>query len=514
VSADPVVTQSRRGYGSAPATALISGVFAAFAYVLSLLVGEDLQQAIFIVLATASILICIGWVAPTARDTAGRIDVFHPSILVIAFYLVYFVGSAAVLVLFKDYQGEFVALQPDAGQTVNATMAVGILSIISFGVGARLHPIGVATRALRDRQLYGVVPVFCLAAIFLAVGMLARLYQLSLFGPLGVDILQYLSPGRRRELEIIVPQYLVTIGSMADWGGLLLLLTAVARTGRDTHFGRNTFFAGTLLIAIAVLSFAVSGKRSAVVLLVLPPIIWVHYLRRRVSVPKMVLLFGGGIAFIAVLLIGRITIPLIVSGADPSDFLGGTLAEVSTFYLQSAELSTFDMIAATMRYREELLASMGDNAVVSFVKMTFETLSVFIPGAVWPDKPAYTDTGHYYYRYFTGSDADVGLAVTSWGTAYLFFGVIGVVVGFVLLGWFSVSAFAAFSPRRRAPATAFLYAQFYLILFQFLRFGTIGFTFLYFVQSVMMGLIGILIISHPPAHRGANAAAGNSAYGK
>jgi hypothetical protein len=108
----------------------------------------------------------------------------------------------------------------------------------------------------------------------------------------------------------------------------------------------------------------------------------------------------------------------------------------------------------------------------------------------------------------------VGLAVTSWGTAYLFFGVIGVVVGFVLLGWFSVSAFAAFSPRRRAPATAFLYAQFYLILFQFLRFGTIGFTFLYFVQSVMMGLIGILIISHPPAHRGANAAAGNSAYGK
>jgi hypothetical protein len=476
-------------------TAAIAGIAGSVAYVLSLLLGVWAQEALFLVLATTSILLCISWVAPTAKGTSGRIDVFHPAIIVIAIFLVYFVGSAAILVFLNGYRGELVVLSPDAAQTVNATMALGVLSVVCFGIGARIRPMRFASRLVQARRLRGSGTVLVVAVAFLVAGVSARLYQLSLFGPIGVGLLEYLSPGRRRDLGLIVPQSLVAVGSMADWGALLLLLQAVASKRPTMRI--SIALAGLLVIATAVLSFLVSGKRSGFLLLVLPPFIWIHYLHHRMSIAKVSLAFIAGLGIVAILLIARIAIPLVLSGGDPADFLGPTLGQALETYLKSAELSTFDMVAGTLRYRDQLLATMGDNAVATFLRMTFETLSVFIPSGIWPDKPLYLDTGHYYFRYFVGSDADVGLAVTSWGTAYLFFGVIGVVVGFIALGWFSVSAFISFAPAEPAAGTVFLYSQFCLMFFQFLRFGTLGFTFLYFVQSIMMGVIGLFLVTRP-----------------
>jgi len=481
--------------------AMISGVVGAVAYVLSLLVDEEWQSVIFFVLTASAVVLAISWVAPTAKDQAGHIDVFHPSILVIAFFFVYFIGSAAILVLLKDYRSDLVVLSPDTRKTVNAAMALGILSVASFGLGARLSPFRIDIDALQNRQLNGSVPVFILAAAFLTVGLVTRLYQLSMFGPVSTDMLQYLSPGRRRELEIAVPQSLVILGSMADWGALMLLVAMWTRTRRASVMGPEVVMAVMVVIAMAILSFVISAKRSGVVLLALLPVIWAHYLNRRVSVPRMVVLSAGALGIIAVALVARVAVPLIVRGLDPTEYLGGTLSEVLWFYFETAEFATFDVIAGTLLYRDQLLASIGDDAVASFLRMTFATFTVFVPSAIWEGKPIYTDTGHYYFRYFTGSDADVGLAVTSWGTAYLYFGVIGVIVGFVLLGWILKSGFIAFSPSRGAIGTVVLYSQFYWMLFQFLRFGTIGFTFLYFIQAVMVGAIGVFMVTHAARRR-------------
>lgn len=478
-----------------PIVALVSLFLAIGTALFCLLLEEYYQPILFLILLGLSFIFSLAWILPTARDNSGRMDIFHPSLLFLLFYFVYYLGSSAILVLLTDYQPPLISLGATPGATVNIAIFLGIISVACFGVGMRLKASTLGTGLLRTLVLRNRIQIYAVAVIFIAVGLSAKLYHLSLYGTLGIDTLLYLSPTRRASLELGISQTILVLGSMADWGCLLYLFGSMIQAKGKGQSSKGSIAAWTLLICIAVLSFVVSGKRSSILIFVLPPLVWTHYLRRRFSISRAVAVFALTGILIAAGLMMRIVVPLLVEGIDPSDYVGSSFADVLTFYLGTAEFSTFDMVIAAILYREDILEAMGDNTFLSFIRYTIGTFSVLIPSAAWPDKPVYEDPGHVFFRLFAGSDAQAGLAITVWGTAYLFFHIAGIVIGFLLLGWLVKSAYTVFSPLRRNASAVFLYAIFYWMLFQFLRFGTLGFTFLYFIQALMFGVVAIALAS-------------------
>lgn len=485
----------RRQSALSTMVALISFFLASCTVLFCLILEETYQPALFSFLLGLSFVFGLAWILPTTRDNLNRVDVFHPALLFLVFYFVYYLGSSAILVFLQDYQSSWVGIGTTPGATVNIAIFLGIVSVACFGIGMRLKTFAPNIGFLRQRVMRSRRQVGTIATIFIAIGLAAKLYHLSLYGSLGTDTLLYLSPSRRASLELGASQTILALGSMADWGCLLYLFSSMVQVKDKSQPSKGSIAAWALLICIALLSFVISGKRSAILIFMLPPLIWAHYLRQQFSISKATVFLALGGAVIAMGLMARIVIPLLAEGSNPSDYIGTGFAEISTFYLETAELSTFDMVLAAILNREAILEAMGSNTLLSFLHYTFGTFVVFIPRAIWPDKPVYEDTGHIFFQFITGSDAPVGFAVTVWGTTYLFFHVVGIVIGFLLLGWLVKSAYALLSPLRRNVPALFLYAIFYWMLFQFLRFGTLGFTFLYFIQSMISGVFAIALAS-------------------
>ncbi|MGH7604621.1 MAG: hypothetical protein ACRENK_11575 [Gemmatimonadaceae bacterium] len=462
------------------------------------LLPEDAQPSLSFFLVLFSVALALTWCIPDGTNQSqGRFDIFHPSVLFVATYLLYFVFPAAWLWVEHDYVSQWVSIGPAPAFTVNTMLFLGIISVAAFGFGARtrLKIGGSVVRhmlygldSLRLRELrYIIIP-------FVMIGGLFRLYHLSLFGPPSLDIVGYLSPSARRDLGINYSQFYVVLESMLDWAALFGAFYYLGRQAETNGKSSGGIWVLVLIAVVGILSFLVSGKRSAVVPLVLLPIIWRHYLIRRLSGALGAALLALIAAFIAALLLVRIAVPLIVLGGDPEKFIGTNLKELLLFYFDSAEWATFDMVTASLTYRDTLLAAIG-GPVCGFLKYTFETLVVLVPRAIWPGKPDYEDVGQVYYHLLIGPTHDVGFAVTVWGTSLLFFHVAGLVLGMFLLGLIFSEIYSTLRPWERKPSDIFFYSIFYWMAFQFLRFGTMGFTLLLFVQTMLVGTLAGLFLA-------------------
>ncbi len=280
--------------------------------------------------------------------------------------------------------------------------------------------------------------------------------------------------------------------SMLDWAALLAIFYYIVRykeTGKKSGWWLLLF----LVVLIALVDYVVSAKRSGIIPLFLFPMIWYHYIIKRLTISRAGVYFLAGMLLIAGLLMVRIVLPLLAQNLAPGDYIGKNTPEILAFYIDSGELATFDLIAASVVKRGELLKQVG-GPILGFLKYSFSTLIVFIPRAIWPGKPSYEDLSHVYYRVLIGSDTGIGFAPTIWGSSFLFFHIAGLLIGMYVLGWLFKSVYALFRLQNGRYIDVFLYSIFYWLAFHFIRFGTTGFVLLLFIQSMAVGVLAMFLV--------------------
>jgi hypothetical protein len=469
-------------------------------YAISLILPRETQEGITIVLVALSVLFAFFWCWPAReRNSPVGTDFFHPSLLFLLFYLAAFVFSGVLISIVNGYRSNWVYLGPDPEFTVNTALILGILSVAAFGAGLRAK-VALPAKKLkaffyRSHILHRTEAKYLIIA-FLLIGGTLKLYHVSLLGPLSLDIFRYLSPSARRELDIDLSGLFIIFECMLDWGFLFaIFFFFLRRRGlRSRSEWGIWLILITVFVVVATLDYTLTGKRIAVIPLLLLPLIWRHYLIKRLSLFHVGIFAGSGLALIALLLMIRIIVPLITQDIDAGKAVGESIGEKAMFYFDSAEWATFDMVVAALLQRETLLEEMG-GALWAFLKYTFGTLVVFVPRAIWPDKPLYEDPGQVFHHVLTGSNDQSGFAVTVWGTSFLFFHVPGILLGMFIVGWVFRGIYQLLRPWEGRPLDVFFYGLFYWVAFQFLRFGTLGFTFLYFVHSLLIGVLAALFLA-------------------
>ena len=454
-----------------------------------------------VILVILSVLFAFLWCWPVAgRNCSNITDFFHPSFLFIGFYIVYFVFSGVLISFFHDYRSNWVHLGSDPELTVNTVYVFGILSVAAFGFGLRakvLFPGMKIKAALYRPDLLRKKETKYVIALLLFIGGAVTLYHLSLLGSVSFDVFRYLSPSVQLELDIGWNNVLTMLESMLEWGALFALFVFFLNR-RSIRLGDERvkyYILIVLFLVIGVLVYTITGKRSSVIPLLLLPLIWRHYLIKQIQSYYMVIYSGLIIAVIALLLMVRIVVPLVVQDIDIGASIGGSVGEITEFYLDSPELATFDMVVASFLQRESLLTAMG-GAFRAFIKYNIETiLLTFVPPGIWENKPIYEDPGHMFFQILSGSKDNIGFAVTVWGTSFLFLHVLGILLGMFILGWVFRGMYQLLRPWEGNPFDVFFYAIFYWMAFQFLRFGTLGFTFIYFVTSMLIGVLAALFLA-------------------
>ena len=171
------------------------------------------------------------------------------------------------------------------------------------------------------------------------------------------------------------------VESMLEWGALFVLFFFFLSRRSiclKSEWGKY-FILIVLFLVIGAIVYTITGKRSSVIQLLVLPLIWRHYLIKQIESYYMIIYSGLIIAVVALLLMVRIIVPLVVQDIDIGNSVGESIGEITKFYVDSPELSAFDMVVASFLQRESLLTAMG-GAFRAFIKYNIETvLLTFVP---------------------------------------------------------------------------------------------------------------------------------------
>lgn len=425
----------------------------------------------------------------------GKVDWFHPSILFMLVYLTYVMFSGVWLWLYHDYVSIWLDFGSQPAFVVNMVFTLGIVSFASFAMGMRTKlvlPGKVIRVALYQNADFNNKEMRNLILFFLVIGGAFKLYHLALLGTQLTDILRNLSPSASADLEINISQAVVMFESMLDWAALLAAFYFIVRykeTGETSGWWLVLFF----VVSVAMLDYIYSGKRTAFMTFLLFPMIWYHYLVRRLTIASAGLFFLFAMVAIIGLLMARIILPLLVDDLTPSDYLGDNLSDILVFYIDTGEWSSFDMIAASVVQHDVLLEKAG-GPILGFLYYSLSTLIIFIPRAIWPSKPDYEDLSHVYFRNLVDPNGTAGFAPTIWGSSFLFFHLAGLVIGMYVIGWLFKGVYSMIQPNRGRPLNVLFYSIIYWMAFQFLRFGTLGFVIILFVQTMVVGVFAVFFL--------------------
>jgi hypothetical protein len=278
------------------------------------------------------------------------------------------------------------------------------------------------------------------------------------------------------------------------WGVLLFTFFCIERWHSIPYKRLTVLMIALSLIAAIGILYLATAKRSFVIPLFLLPLLWTHYLLRPISfrVGAMLGLLGALLA--TALLAVRIVAPLAARGfSEPWEYLGVTISEVVESYYQSTELGALELLSVVISDRDALLEHIGGtlNGIVTF---NLEAFSFLVPRTIWPDKPPLLDISHFLFTWVTRGHDNAGIAVTAVGTFYLFGHLAGVAGGMLTVGYFYQRLYRHLVHRKPAPHHVFYYGVLFWLMFQAIRFGTLGFTFVFFVQTQVVGIIAFLVI--------------------
>ena len=434
------------------------------------------------------VLVCFR--SPAVAATGG-LDFCQPGAVVALFYYFYMVVPSLHIWYALDSQSNWVDPTWPPERLFNATCALGLLGLLGFAMGyhARigLLPVRGSQRLLR-RLTTGWPPVaWPVITLMGLIGLGFRLKHLMAYGGLSLDLLRYLSPSFAIASNLQIGGIPEFLESMFDWAILLFVLRSVIS-------GKHKFLAVALMGAGVVLVYVLTGKRTSVMPFLFFPLVWYHYLRRPITLRRGFAFLGGGLFLMAALLFMRTLGPVFASGAS----LSGDAVTIATqpvrFYLNSAELSVFDMTMMAIRDRAPILHSIGGPVWGGFVN-NLAPLAYLIPRFLWPTKPTFSDVGIVFFQRAVGDIAQQGFAVGVVGGLYLFGGVVGVALGMFLIGVVLRWAYDSVRPYLDKLWHVLLYSVFLWMTFMFLRFGTLGSTLLFFIQFQLVGVVAVFGIA-------------------
>ena len=420
-------------------------------------------------------------------------DFFQPGVIVAIFYYLYILIPGVHIWYNLNYISNWIQVSNERA-LVNYTFLVGILGIIFFGLGYRskiasfIIPMRLKKLSHKFRRIKWPNDAFIkkIIVILISIGFVSRLYLLTKIGGVSSYTFQFLSPSMRAELGLRIPGILVLASSFFDWGALFLLLRYIVTQKQK--------YITVLIVLVAIVStYLLGGKRSDVFPFFFFPLVWYHYLRNRISFNKgLIYLFCGFILMTSLLFI-RIIGPLVArSRSGDIDAVSEIVAKPMDFYLNSPELAVFDMTMVSIRERTHILESIGGwlNGILNY---NLSTILYLVPRSLWHDKPIFRDLGQELFRLFISDTGSAGFSVGIFAGLYVFGGLLGVLLGMAVIGIFFRSLYVIVQPWRGDPSFVFIYSIAIWIFFQFLRFGTLGFTILFFIQKLILGTgVGLL----------------------
>ena len=457
---------------------------------LSILIGistESSQSALTLSIFVAMAMVITFWVGGGGFTGSLSTDPFHPAFLFFMFAMIYVVLSSALVWLLHDYNSTWFDLGTNRITFFNKAICLSILACFAYGVGLRFPTwFDVSTkfcsssRVLYERESRAIRWI---AYIFFVCGFLATAYHLSLFG--NENLFLYLSPSARRDSGVSVSQLVVMIESMLAWSAIFFIILMMRTRIKLVPVA-------LVLIAIGMVYIS-TGKRTTVLPILLIPLIYYHYCHNWLGILKAARYFAGLIFFLVITVLGRMAMPLIARGDTPSEYMGDSSAAILEYYAISGEFMTFDMFLLSIHKGEIILETIG-GALTGFFYYTIAIISVIIPRAIWPGKPDFWDLGNVYADLILDSDGKVGFAVTIFGTSYLFFGIVGLILGMFLFAWTQKIVYEWLRPYEGELTSVLYYGVAFWMAFQAMRFGTFGFTFVVFVQTMLVGVIAIWLV--------------------
>ena len=429
------------------------------------------------------------WCLPTAQITSLKFDPFHPGSLFFIFYLFYIIFSGLIVWLLNDYSSQWVDFGFNYASLVNQAFILATLGCAFFGLGLRA-PIninyGTSIKSIfYDEKKFRYRDLKLITIFFFLVGLLASLNILNTYSSSGESIFVFLSPSARRDAELPISQLEVMMTYCLIWSAIFLCIISFYKKRKIPYM--------IAIFIMIILIFIVSAKRSTILPVILIPIIYYHYKIRWLNVSKAIRWTSLGVIVIILFLLIRIFLPAIINDAELSLDLRN-LGAILKFYLNSGEWMTFDMFLLSLKESVELNRFVG-GAFNGFLYFTFASLTMIIPRAIWADKPILEDLGQKYYQYIENSSESVGYAVTIWGASFQFFNILGLTLGFFILGWVLKYLYYSIKPYNGFFGDVMLYGILFWMLFQFFRFGTMGFTTVMFIQTMAIGMLSIFFIS-------------------
>ncbi|MBA3741947.1 hypothetical protein [Sporichthya sp.] len=353
-----------------------------------------------------------------------------------------------------------------------------------------------------DEEAHRSVPAaWQLAAGLIIAGLLMRLYVVTELGGMGPTVARLSGASRAHlALDNVAPLLIntMTLAGIANAGATWFLVTAI-RVRRPVQ--RPTI----LFVLILASSFLVSGKRLVLILPLLVVVCAVHVYRRPVTYRWAPWLLLAVPALGMATLMTRVFLPAsqadIVINLDDVAYANGS---AFSFYFNSLEFSTTEMMAVASESAGEINSSLGGN-VDAFVTTNLTPFTYAIPRALFPGKPeSYTDMSHGISASVENSDihyATVGYACTLVGTSFITAGIVGVLAVFAALGYVTRRYDESNLDLPRTFGALVRHALVLTVLFQYMRQGTLGWTFIVAIFQQYGFLIGAVMLRDRRAPR-------------
>jgi oligosaccharide repeat unit polymerase len=426
----------------------------------------------------------------TEEAVSYKYDIFQPGTIMAIFFYIYVVIPSVHVWYNLDYVSNWIALPPYArASTVNYTILVSCIGLFCFGVGYRnkIAKLFVASklRRLPDNVKHRVRShdrfLKSIAFVLIGIGLFARLAIISKVGGLSIVTLEYLSPSLRAAKEIELSGILHFLSSFLDWGALFLFFRYIVT--------KRSGLLATLLMLFALISvYVLGGKRSDIVPFLLFPVIWYHYLREKIGFSRALVCVLLVFVFMASLMFARSIIAFSHRAPDAvSEVTSEIIHDPLNVYLNSPEFAVFDMSMASIVERNNIVTSIG-GWFEGVWTCNFAPTLYLVPRFLWAEKPVFEDLGQVMYRLFVDDAEHVGLSVGIIGGLYIFGGLIGLCVGMMVIGVLCRAIYLTLQPYKSNPARVLMYSMLLWIIFMFLRFGTLGFTIIFVIQKLLIGI--------------------------
>ena len=419
---------------------------------------------------------------------ASTIDLLQPGIVLATFSYFYFVVPALHIWLDLDYQSSWLDPTWPPARLFQVTLLLCLMGLVAFTIGYRFNVPWARVRPASQQADPWPQAATTVALTMLIVGFPFRVLHLLTLGGLSQNALLFLSPSYQVEAGVKIGGITTLCEYLFDWGALLLALRAVMTN-------RQRFLSLLIWCTAFLLAYLETGKRSAILPFLMFPVVWVHYLKRRLNLLRALSYSGLAFVLVTVMLFMRAIGPLFATSGITFTAVPEEIASAPTrFYLNSPELAVFDMTMLAVQDRRALLHEIG-GPFRGGLQFNLAPATYIVPRALWPGKPTFSDLGQVFYQHAVGGQENVGFSIGIISGLYIFGGVLGVLVGMVVVGVLFRLVYQWLRPWDRDPGRVLLYSIALWMGFQFVRFGTLGFTIMFLYQFELPGvLVGWLLL--------------------